>query len=54
MGIELIPGGLDGVHGIFYEADLFEDLPYKEVDEFNKRFPYMEKFRLPGQWGYEE
>jgi predicted N-acetyltransferase YhbS len=54
MGIELIPGGLEDVHGKFYEADVFEDLPGEEVDEFNKKFPYMEKLRLPGQWGYEE
>lgn len=54
MGIELIPGGLNGVHGKFYEADVFENLTEMEVDEFNKNFPYMEKLRLPGQWGYEE
>lgn len=54
MGIELIPGGLEDVHGKFYEADLFENLPDAEVDEFNKKFPYMEKLRLPGQWGYVE
>jgi putative acetyltransferase len=54
MGIELIPGGMADVHGKFYEADVFENLPDEEVDEFNKKFPYMEKLRLPGQWGYEE
>jgi len=54
MAIELIPGGLNGVHGKFYEADVFENLPDMEVDEFNKNFPYMKKLRLPGQWEYEE
>jgi putative acetyltransferase len=54
MGIELIPGGMEGVHGKFYEAELFENLPDEAVEEFNKKFPHMEKLRLPGQWGYEE
>jgi putative acetyltransferase len=54
MGIELIPGGMEGVHGKFYEAEVFENLPDEEVAEFNKKFPYLEKLRLPGQWGYEE
>jgi predicted N-acetyltransferase YhbS len=54
MGIELLPGGLAGVHGKFYESDIFENLPEEEVNEFNKQFPYMEKLRLPGQWGYKE
>jgi predicted N-acetyltransferase YhbS len=54
MGIELVPGGMDGVHGKFYESEIFEDLPDEEVEEFNKKFPYLEKLRLPGQWGYEE
>ncbi len=54
MGIELIPGGLEGVKGKFYESDVFENLPEEEVEEFNKKFPYLEKLRLPGQWGYEE
>lgn len=54
MGIELLPNGLKGVYGKFYEADLFENLPEEEVEEFNKQFLYMEKLRLPGQWGYEK
>ena len=54
MGIELIPGGMQDVHGKFYEAELFEHLPDEAVDEFSQKFPPMEKLRLPGQWGYEE
>lgn len=54
MALELVPGGLTGVHGKFHEAAVFEDLPDAEVEEFNKQFPYMEKLRLPGQWGCEE
>jgi hypothetical protein len=54
MGIELIPGGMDNVHGKFYEAELFEDLPDEQVDQFSEKFPPLQKLRLPGQWGYEE
>jgi putative acetyltransferase len=54
MALELVPGALKGVNGSFHEAAVFEDLPEAEVDEFNKKFPFMEKLRLPGQWGYEE
>ncbi|NLE44410.1 MAG: N-acetyltransferase [Chloroflexi bacterium] len=50
MGIELVPGGLTGVHGRFYEADVFHDLPADEVEAFNRLFPTMEKQRFPGQW----
>lgn len=53
MGIELLPHGLAGIHGKFYESEIFEKLPEKEAEEFNKQFPYMEKLRLPGQWEYE-
>jgi putative acetyltransferase len=54
MALELVPGALKDVHGKFHEAAVFEDLPEAEVEEFNKKFPFMEKLRLPGQWGYEE
>ena len=54
MALELVPGALNGVHGKFHEAEVFENLPDEETDEFNKQFPHMEKLRLPGQWGYEE
>jgi Predicted acetyltransferase len=52
MGIELIPGGLDGVHGKFYEAEAFsvESLPPEEADDYDKRFPYMPKQKFPKQW----
>ncbi len=54
MALELVPGGLTGVHGKFHEAAVFEDLPDDEVEEFNKLFPPLQKLRLPGQWGYAE
>lgn len=50
MGIELLEGCLHGIRGSFYEAEVFENLPEVEVEEFDKKFPYMEKLRLPGQW----
>lgn len=49
MGLELTPGGFDGIKGKFYEADVFEDLPMEEVEAFNKRFPEMEKQYFPNQ-----
>lgn len=50
MGKELIPNGLDGVHGQFYDPPVYFDLPQEELEEFDKGFPYLEKLRLPGQW----
>lgn len=50
MGIELIPGGLEGVHGRFYEAEVFKNLPEEETEEFDKKFPYIPKQKFPGQW----
>lgn len=50
MCIELIPGGLNGISGKFYESDVFEKLPPEEVEVFNEKFPHMEKLKLPGQW----
>ncbi|MFU7515394.1 GNAT family N-acetyltransferase [Clostridium sp. HCS.1] len=50
MGIELVKDGLKGVQGKFYESEVFENLSNEKVDEFDKKFPYMEKLKLPGQW----
>lgn len=50
MGIELVKDGLKGVSGKFYEGKVFEDLPNDKVEEYDKKFPYMEKLVLPGQW----
>lgn len=50
MGIELIPGGMENIHGKFYEAEVFENLPKEEVEEFDKQFPYLEKMKFPSQW----
>lgn len=50
MGIELVHGGLDGIKGRFYESKVFDDSCSDKVEEYGKKFPYMEKLKLPGQW----
>jgi predicted N-acetyltransferase YhbS len=50
MGIELIEGGMKNIKGKFYETEVFENLPKDEVEEYNKKFPKLEKLRFPGQW----
>jgi predicted N-acetyltransferase YhbS/predicted acetyltransferase len=50
MCIELVPGGLDGIHGKFYESEVFEKLVPEEVNTYNEKFPVMQKIKLPGQW----
>lgn len=50
MCIELIPGGLEGIQGKFYESKVFEKLDPVEVNYYNEKFPPMEKMKLPGQW----
>ena len=50
MGIELVKDGLKEVKGKFYESEAFESLLPEKVEEFDKKFPYMEKLKLPGQW----
>ena len=50
MGYELVEDGLKNIQGKFYEAEVFKNLPENEVEEFNKRFPYIQKVKLPGQW----
>lgn len=50
MGCELVPGGLNYPGARFYEAEVFENLPEAEAEEYDKQFPQMPKLRLPGQW----
>ena len=50
MGIELVPGGLDGVKGKFYESKVFEDSYFDRSEEYDKQFPYIQKLKLSGQW----
>ncbi len=50
MGLELVEDGLKDIKGKFYESEVFENLPKEEVEEFNKRFPQLQKIRFPGQW----
>ena len=50
MAFELVPGALDGIKGKFYEAQVYEDCNSDLADEYDKKFPYMKKEKLPGQW----
>ena len=45
---ELKPGYLEGVTGV-YQTPLGYYVEDKDVEEFDKRFPYKEKLKLPGQ-----
>jgi len=50
MAIELEEGSMKGIKGKFYESEVFENLSKKEVEEYNKKFPKLQKLRFPGQW----
>lgn len=50
MGIELIEDGMKNIKGKFYESEVFGNLPKNEVEEYNKKFPYLQKLKFPGQW----
>jgi predicted N-acetyltransferase YhbS len=50
MGIELVEDGMKSIKGKFYESKVFENLPKEEVEEYNKKFPQLQKLRFPGQW----
>lgn len=50
MGIELTEGSLQGIHGRFYASEVFDNLPKEEVEEYNEKFPKLQKLRFPGQW----
>ena len=50
MGIELRENSMESIKGKFYESEIFENLPKEEVEEYNKKFPMLQKLRFPGQW----
>lgn len=50
MGIELSEGSMKGIKGKFFESEIFENLQKAEVEEYNKKFPELQKLRFPGQW----
>lgn len=50
MGIELAEDSMKGIKGKFYEPEVFVNLPKEEVEEYNKKFPPLQKLRFPGQW----
>ena len=45
---ELIPGYLSGVKGEYVPPKVYL-FPEEEAEEFDKKFPYKEKLKLPGQ-----
>ena len=45
---ELMPGYLDGVKGEYGPPEVYL-FPAEEAEEFDKKFPYKEKLKLPGQ-----
>ena len=50
MALELGEGSLKDVKGKFYGAKVFEEYTKDQVEEYNKKFPYIPKMRFPGQW----
>jgi|LSQX01.1.fsa_nt_gb predicted N-acetyltransferase YhbS len=50
MGIELIEGGFKGIHGKYYDSEVFRNLPKEAVEEYNKKFPQLQKVKFPFQW----
>jgi predicted N-acetyltransferase YhbS len=50
MGIELIEDGMKNIKGKFYESEVFEKLTAEDVDEYNNKFPKLQKLRFPGHW----
>jgi len=49
MGIELAEDSMKDIKGKFYESEVFENLPKLEVEEYNKKFPKLQKLRFQGQ-----
>jgi len=50
MGIELAKDSMKFIKGKFYGSEVFDNLPKEEVEDYNKKFPKLQKLRFPGQW----
>lgn len=50
MALELGEDSLKGIKGKFYASEVFDNLPKEDVEEYNKKFPKLQKLRFPGQW----
>lgn len=50
MCYELSEDSLNDVQGRFQEAEVYHNLPRDKVEEFNQRFPELQKMSYPGQW----
>jgi predicted N-acetyltransferase YhbS len=51
MGFELAKDSMKDIKGKFYESEVFENLPKEAVEEYNKKFPKLQKLRFSGRWG---
>lgn len=47
MGIELVEEGFKDSNGKYYSADVYENLPSKEVNKFSEKFPPLRKLSFP-------
>ena len=50
MGIELAKDSMKNIKGKFYGSEVFNNLPKEEVEDYNIKFPKLQKLRFPGQW----
>lgn len=50
MGFELAKDSFKGIKGRFHESDVIESINKDKVEEYNKKFPKLQKMRFPGQW----
>lgn len=50
MALELSENALDTIHGNFHESPVFEDLAVDKVEEYTRKFDFLEKTPYPDQW----
>lgn len=50
MAYELQENTMSAVKGAFHIAEVYGKVSKRLVDEFDRKFPYMEELILPGQW----
>lgn len=49
LGVELTPGAMRGISGVFHEAALFDAVSPSEAEDFDRNFPPMKKQYFPAQ-----
>jgi predicted N-acetyltransferase YhbS len=50
LGYELFPNSLKNITGKFIASNVFNNLSDNEAEKFDKKFPYMDKYKFPSQW----